>query len=776
MNNMQVYLGVWTNWSRGAVMGATLTTTREYGNLLIAFTAFFIPFVATRFWRICCFFLHRIHSTPEPKGAIHHQRQVLLRNAASMESALVTLFSLVKSWHARKHAKLSTLLPLFGFTIFIVAAFTVAGGFSSRISSGISDEVLIDGNNCGIVSMSVGSGLDSFEAFVQYVSRAYTDAANYVQQCYSEESSGVLDCDRFVVKQLKTETIQTNRSCPFRGDICRSNNTNIRLDTGYIDSHDHLGLNTPPNERIAYRYVLECAPLKTEGYVSHVVLVNVTWAQYHYGTKNYGGTDNRTSLNYTHQVQDLSYQYPKDYIGQITGDLLLSSVYSTVENGKVSSERSAFLPIPALVRTDGDVSIIFLSGNGVYFLDPLDDDWYRATVQERSMTSSANSGSRPLYRPVDAASPLGCVEQWQWCNSNYKDGGGCGPLTSALDALNGASHLFKVPDVWQGAERPFSNTSTGSHFIWTALIGWFGDEALDWAVKELKSAALASRSSSFSGVQYGLPNNQWHLDVQGWWNTILAKTQGNMINAAIGHIDPILRNSSYVPTNQYEKNLCYNQKVRSTGYTSFSLFGLYFTYITGGLIVLVSLILEPIFDCLHSRSKYKQYKHLEWTTNETLQLHRLAHEGAGSQQWSGCTESAPTTAPEASLASLNIEDLAHPVLARTTKVEQEVVQVTIGSLDIDLGAKFQLDMSDGKTAVYVKEGSEESADDDLTDNFGQYSSTDTIGYYDSQDSLHPILPTAHSVLSDHAANYGTRVSPNLPWISPTGYREERFRQ
>lgn len=47
-----VHLGTWTNWSRGPIMGATLTTTRQYGNLFIAFTAFFVSFVASRFWHM----------------------------------------------------------------------------------------------------------------------------------------------------------------------------------------------------------------------------------------------------------------------------------------------------------------------------------------------------------------------------------------------------------------------------------------------------------------------------------------------------------------------------------------------------------------------------------------------------------------------------------------------------------------------------------------------------------------------------------------------------
>lgn len=323
MDNMQVYLGVWTNWSRGAVMGATLTTTREYGNLLIALTAFFIPYVATRFWRICCFFLHRLHSTAKPKGAIHHQRQVLLRNATSMESAFIMLLSLIKSWGSRKHGKIGTLLPLLVFTSLIVIGFTVAGGYSSRISSGVCDEVLLNGNNCSIFTLTLGTNMDKFEATTSYVSRAYTDAANYAQQCYSGDSHGMVGCNKFIVKSLKTETMETNRSCPFQADICRNNNTNIRLDTGYIDSHDHLGLNAPRNERFGYRYVLECAPLKTAGHVNYISHGNITWAQYNYGKRASGGTDNRTMLDYTYEVEDLNYQYNEDYSGPVRGDFLL---------------------------------------------------------------------------------------------------------------------------------------------------------------------------------------------------------------------------------------------------------------------------------------------------------------------------------------------------------------------------------------------------------------------------------------------------------------------
>jgi hypothetical protein len=90
----KIYLGIWTNWSRGSVLGQTLTVTRRNGDLLIAFTAFFIAFVGSRFWRIVSLALHRSYSTAQPSSAAHHQRQIILRNTDSADAGLLKLIQL----------------------------------------------------------------------------------------------------------------------------------------------------------------------------------------------------------------------------------------------------------------------------------------------------------------------------------------------------------------------------------------------------------------------------------------------------------------------------------------------------------------------------------------------------------------------------------------------------------------------------------------------------------------------------------------------------------
>lgn len=72
---------------------------------------------------------------------------------------------------------------------------------------------------------------------------------------------------------------------------------------------------------------------------------------------------------------------------------------------------------------------------------------------------------------------------------------------------------------------------------------------------------------------------------------------------------------------------------------------MYFIYILGLLIILISLLLEPILAALHRRQQHPGYAYLEWVSSETLQLQRMAFQGvnSGSAKWTGHTSMIPTT-------------------------------------------------------------------------------------------------------------------------------------
>lgn len=96
----------------------------------------------------------------------------------------------------------------------------------------------------------------------------------------------------------------------------------------------------------------------------------------------------------------------------------------------------------------------------------------------------------------------------------------------------------------------------------------------------------------------------------------------------------------------------------------------------------MSYSLESILGWLHQSRKYRQYAYLEWTTNEILQLHRVANEGPSEHDgtWSHCTSWVPTTDPGVILSSLNISDLKHP---RIPSKDQDIVTSSMVSTEDD---------------------------------------------------------------------------------------------
>lgn len=85
--------------------------------------------------------------------------------------------------------------------------------------------------------------------------------------------------------------------------MCRLQSGNIEFDTGYLDSHLDLGMNTPPRDRVQIRRKTTCAPLVTEGYTRTVKYdgSDANYTQYLYGP---GGSDWDAG-------NAVSYEYPE---------------------------------------------------------------------------------------------------------------------------------------------------------------------------------------------------------------------------------------------------------------------------------------------------------------------------------------------------------------------------------------------------------------------------------------------------------------------------------
>ncbi|KAI1746595.1 hypothetical protein F4782DRAFT_524054 [Xylaria castorea] len=654
----KVYLGIWTNWSRGSVLGRTLTISRRDGDLLIAFTAFFIAFVGSRFWRIACLGIHNYYSTVEPRDVIHHQRQLILRNTESPDAGLLKLGQLLWAW--RHSSSILRILPGLLIASFCVAAFTIAGGFSSQISSSAGTEVLLNGINCSLLQFRQNPS--NFVPYDSWVSQLFSNALDYVQQCYSNDSSGLMGCKEFVTERIPV-FINDTAPCPFPGPVCRTNTSNLILDTGYLDSHHHFGINAPSDERILHRRIVHCAPLITTGFSRDYQNQHGNYTLFDYGT-SIASSD---GLDFTYKAKSIETQYNifKDDI--VTGEYLLGNFRAFTLNETYISN-NPFLPRLELSRTDADTLLLFLCGNGVLFAEYMDDDWYRATEPSGIVAPPGDDTTSMAYRPNVAASPMGCVFQHQFC---IADESNCGALGGFYEAFAEALVLLGIDksDVYDANFIPTAKATSSpiaSRLTWLHSVFANVPDMLS-IYSALGPRALASTQNLAGGLQAPLPATQWQADIIHSWATLLAISQALVVETAHGYVDPALEEMEVSPVNEAQKQICANQKIRSTEYTSLNFFALLFTYIFGLAIVVVSFALEPIMGLLQRRHNHKTYTHLEWVTNSTLQLHRLANEGRSlspEPTWSRCMDTVPTTQIGVCLASLDISDVQHPKLAR----------------------------------------------------------------------------------------------------------------
>lgn len=127
----------------------------------------------------------------------------------------------------------------------------------------------------------------------------------------------------------------------------------------------------------------------------------------------------------------------------------------------------------------------------------------------------------------------------------------------------------------------------------------------------------------------------------------------------------------------------YPQKIKSTAYSSFSLFGLLFIFGLGGILISTSYAIEPILACLYRRRRYKDYVYLEWVSNSTLQIQRLAHQGIGSGTWSRSTAEVPITKRGDKLSQLDLTDPSQPLLRAAYQPKGEVTQITTLDMERD---------------------------------------------------------------------------------------------
>lgn len=230
-----------------------------------------------------------------------------------------------------------------------------------------------------------------------------------------------------------------------------------------------------------------------------------------------------------------------------------------MHNHQTSARAGDFSPITSLFNPDGDTVLIFLSANGIQFFDATSDPWYRATIPGDKVYSQALSDGVKVYMPEEAASPMGCISQYQFCNPSLSSNN-CGPLASWYDAAVEAWPLFGMTlEDGESGTIPTANNTMGSRYLWLLEVFASGQTSINNIVMGLGPDALTTVKYLHSGIVAALPINQWQFDVRYWWATYLASLQAAVVNAAHGPGDPALEPYEELPFNSHARDICNNQ-------------------------------------------------------------------------------------------------------------------------------------------------------------------------------------------------------------------------
>jgi len=648
--NYNGYIGFWVNWDKGRILGSTLTLTSHNGAIFLAFLVVFVGFVAAQSWKIVRFLVHqhrlrRQLSVGEgsPKNppqvaherqiALFYQQQLVLRNEASDQAAAWTFFRLARFWSSRIDYTLAKSAPMLVLATLHAAIWVAAALFVSRVADTSSPEILLHSSNtCGYPNLNYDdSQLSQMLTVYRKVLSDMNDAWSYGESCYVDYTvpTGCMMPD-----QELYALVSQNATCPFPGLCMFGDTAALEIDSGLINSDLTLGINAKPSNRVNYHRVTTCAPLNTTGYK---ILVNSTQG---------------SGYPVGNLVEDFDFGPDLNIeAGNVTFD------YDTVPENEWFEGYQMFLahgapgtgdwnPIPALNRSDAEVTLVFLVANSISYLTPVDDPFFAAHYKPSNST---------YYQSDNNVTVLGCIDQHEYCLPDETDVQG-NPFCTGL---------WAPYDAWTAIDFLYNNSYMNEAQYWTAqrIAASTPWSDLYWVIGSRMSAALNASSSVIGTWQTSaLPNDQWQIEVETWVATAFAYLQQTIVQYAAGqnNYDP---NLVIPPGNDYEQAMCGEQTLKSlTGYISFSFLGVALIIVVGSVIFILGSAMESIGNWRWPHLRHlddrqiAQYCRKAWTLDNNFQLQRKAFEGQLQGNWEHGDESTiPRTATAETLNYFHID-------------------------------------------------------------------------------------------------------------------------
>lgn len=223
-------------------------------------------------------------------------------------------------------------------------------------------------------------------------------------------------------------------------------------------------------------------------------------------------------------------------------------------DGTVMDAKSLFTPIPALWANATDVFLFFLSANDIKFVEGCDDPWYAATTFDQKFSAADKWNATYCYQD-EPARVLECVSRHQFCNADSNStqsqsgksnsGQSCTPLAGFDSAVAAADAVWQTDE-----QRHFFNASFNK-------ILYAGTD-ISTLVSVAGITSLKARDKLFSDIQGPLPNNQWQVEVENWYDATLADLQRLTVEYATDFVERILLQLLRRSHTENEHQLCHN--------------------------------------------------------------------------------------------------------------------------------------------------------------------------------------------------------------------------
>ncbi|KAF1846848.1 uncharacterized protein K460DRAFT_132067 [Cucurbitaria berberidis CBS 394.84] len=630
-----VHRGLWTNLERGPVMGSTITTDTQTGNLIVALLAILTTLGAHRLWNLVTFAYHQVRANGKPADGFFRQQQALLRSLPAPAALLTDWIKLWWVWRKADRAFLrSSIQVIFGVT-FTVGTL-LAGTFTSLAVSTPDIQVLVQSRQCAPWSPDrINNASGSVKAaYGQYIGATRKSSIDYATECYRDYSVVPERCKMFTRPSIPFS--QARVDCPFATTLCKNvSKPAIQLDSGLVDLNDGLGLNLAPSERVRLRKRTTCAVLEIENRTSVVNVSSLTFRTrdplpnekalvLHLGRSFVPGNE-----NFTFSMSLLLSNLSSDY----------SSVTASNYQTEALKTSGTFTPPPEMQGLDADIFNIHVGKNNVLYRQPTNDPLFAAHRPLKTGDSRPEQQNVTYYRSDFVFGVLGCGLQYQFCHAQ------------ANGAPDFCSNLTGLPNwVEDFSLEQYPNASN----IQRAILQDLGHAMLNTDIQIASYDLKARKLIENAGFINSLPDDQWVREVVGWESTLWASLQIEMAEYAIGRAVRVPGAAALMKTDltDGEQALCGKQRMKNPGgFVNINVFAVSFIGAFSLVVTLLDLVLLRLIIVPKRSPRIDR-----WIQDGIFQLQRRAYEAHGEGVWSRLEKDVPmTTSIGEKLAELPVE-------------------------------------------------------------------------------------------------------------------------